>query len=79
MLKAWNFNNNLQKIFQTNIFENAIGQILLKVDPLMPGGNKRSYVLKQTYSLKLQVCLSTHDLLLPQNIKELMVLLCLNN
>ena len=41
MLKAWNFtknklqhrcfDNNLQKIFRTNIFENATGQRLLIV------------------------------------------------
>ena len=37
----------------------------------MPGGNKRSYVLKKTCSQKLQVFLSTYDLLLPPGIKGL--------
>ena len=36
----------------------------------MPGGNKSSCVQKQTCS-KLQVCLSTYDLLLPPGIKGL--------
>ena len=35
----------------------------------MSCGNKRSCVLKQTCSFKLQVCLSTYDLLLPPGIK----------
>ena len=34
----------------------------------MPGGNKRSYVLKKTCSYKLHVCLSTYDFLLPPGI-----------
>ena len=71
--------NNVQKILQTNILENAIGQILFIVDLLMPGDNKGSYVLKQTFTLKLQVSLSTYDFLLPPGIKELMLHLCLNN
>ena len=40
------------------------------LNPLMPGGNKSSCVQKQTCS-KLQVCLSTYDLLLPPGIKGL--------
>ena len=38
-------------------------------NPSMPGGNKSSKVLKETYSFSLQVCLSTYDLLLPPGIK----------
>ena len=34
----------------------------------MPGGTKRSYLLKQTWSTNIHVCLSTHDLLLPLDI-----------
>ena len=41
------------------------------MNPLMPGGNERPYVLKQTFSLQLQVSLSTYDLLLPPGIKRL--------
>ena len=40
------------------------------MNPLMPGGNERPYVLKQTFSLQLQVSLSTYDLLLPPGIKD---------
>ena len=32
------------------------------INPLMPGGKKRSHILKQTYTWKLQVCLSMCDL-----------------
>ena len=39
----------------------------------MPGGNKRSYIIKQTCSFQLQVCLSTFDLLLPPDIKGLRI------
>ena len=39
--------------------------------PLLPGGNKSSYVLKQTCSWELQVYLSMYDLLLTPDIKEL--------
>ena len=35
----------------------------------MPGGNKKSHVLKQTCKLELQICLSTSELLLPLAIK----------
>ena len=38
-------------------------------NPLMPSGNKRSYVLKQTFSFLLEVCLSACDLLLPPGFK----------
>ena len=38
----------------------------------MPGGNKRSHVLKQTYSFQMQVFLSTYELLLSPGIKEIM-------
>ena len=34
-------------------------------------GSKRSYILKQTWSYWLQVCLSLYDLLLPPGIKRL--------
>ena len=37
------------------------------VNPLMSGGNRRSYI----YSSKLQVCVSMHDLLLRRGIKGL--------
>ena len=40
--------------------------------PLTTGGNKRSYVLKQTCTFQLQVCLSVYDLLLPPDIKGIM-------
>ena len=43
----------------------------ISVKTLMSGGNKKSYVLKQTCSFQLQVCLSAHDLLLPLGIKGL--------
>ena len=39
------------------------------VNPLMPGGNKRSYIFRQTCSKKLKVCLSMYDLLLPPGVK----------
>ena len=38
--------------------------------PLMSGGNKNSYVPKQTCSFYLQVCLTTYGLLLPTSIKK---------
>ena len=38
---------------------------------LIPVGNERSYVLKQTCSFQRQVCVSTYDLLLPPGIKGL--------
>ena len=44
---------------------------LLLLNPLMPGSNKRSYILKQTCSFWLQVFLSVYDLLLPLGIKRL--------
>ena len=40
-------------------------------NPLTGGGDKRSYVLKQTCCFYLQICLSTCDLLLPSGIKVL--------
>ena len=43
------------------------------LNPLMSGGNKMSYVLKQTCSFSLQVCLGTYDLLLPPCIKRLKI------
>ena len=43
--------------------------------PLIPGGNKRSYVLNQNLHLKLQVCLSMHDLLLPPGINGLKIVI----
>ena len=45
----------------------------LNVNLLIPGGNKRSYVLKLTCSWRLKVCLSTYDLSLPPGIKGFMV------
>ena len=44
---------------------------LLLLNPLMPGSNKRSYILKETCSFWLQVFLSVYDLLLPLGIKRL--------
>ena len=41
----------------------------------MPGGNRRLYVLKQTYNFKLQVYLSRYDLFLPPGIKGLLILI----
>ena len=41
------------------------------INPLILGGNKRSYVLKQTCNLQVQVCVSTYDLLLEPGIKGL--------
>ena len=35
----------------------------------MPGANKRLYVLKQIWSLKIQVCLSTYNLFYRQALK----------
>ena len=43
------------------------------VNPLVPGGNKRPYIFKQTCSFYVQVCLSMYDILLPQFIKVLIV------
>ena len=34
----------------------------------MPGGDKRSYKLKETFREKLQICLNVRDLLLPPGI-----------
>ena len=45
----------------------------LRVNSLMPGGNKRSYVLKQTCSFWLQLYLNTYDLLLSPGIKGLII------
>ena len=52
-----------------------MGMLKLKkgLNLLMPGSNKRSYVLKQTYSYKLLVLVSTYDILLPSVIKGLNV------
>ena len=41
------------------------------INPLILGGNKRSYVLKQTCNLQVQVCVSAYDLLLEPGIKGL--------
>ena len=38
-------------------------------NPFKPGGNKRAYILKQTCSLNLQVCLSVYDILVPPGVK----------
>ena len=35
----------------------------------MPGGNKRKYILKQTWSRNLQVCWSVCDVLEPSGVK----------
>ena len=40
-------------------------------NPFMPGGRKRSNILKQTYSQKLVFILSMYDLLLPTGKREL--------
>ena len=39
--------------------------------PLMHGGNKRSFILKQNCNKELQVCFNGHVLLVPQGIKSL--------
>ena len=41
------------------------------LNPFIPSGNKRSYILKQTCSFYMQVCLSMYDLWLPPGTKEL--------
>ena len=46
-------------------------KIINNINPLMSCGNKTSYVLKQTCSFQLKVCLSTYDLFLPPDIKGL--------
>ena len=38
---------------------------------LMPGGNRMTYIFKQTCSLKLQICLSMYDLLLQLGLNQL--------
>ena len=45
-------------------------QIIL--NPLMPDGNQRSYMIKQAYSLQLYIRFSVYDLLLPPAMKGLM-------
>ena len=44
------------------------------INPLLLGGKKSSYVFTQTYSSKLAVDESSHDLLLPPSIKWLIFL-----
>ena len=44
------------------------------INLLLPGGSKRSYVLKQTYSFQLQVCLGRYDLLLPPGMNGLNII-----
>ena len=52
-----------------SLTESNIELMLLML--LIPGGNKKSYILKQLCSFQLQVCLSTHELFLPLRIKGL--------
>ena len=40
-------------------------------NPLMPGGSKRSNILKETYSKKLPFILNMYDLLLPSGMRAL--------
>ena len=35
---------------------------ILNFNPLMPGGNKKVHIIKQTCSFQLQVCLNMSDL-----------------
>ena len=69
------------KIFRTTFSKNTAGRTLLVLcdcslkisratfNPLMPGVNKRSYILKQTSNWDLQVCLSMSGLLLQTALK----------
>ena len=56
-----------------------VWKLVFFVDHLIPGGDKRLYVLKQTYTWKLLVCLNTYAVLLPPGIIELMMIFILNN
>ena len=38
-------------------------------NPFITGGNKKAYIFKQTWSLKLQICLSVYDVLVPPGLK----------
>ena len=64
--------NNIIALWRTKplpISKRIVLVIPRYVNPLMPCCNKRSYILKQTCSSKLQVCLSMCDLLLQQGNK----------
>ena len=75
------FSRNFLKILRIAFSNNAAGgtplilsDYFLKIsrtpfNPLMPGGSKRSYILKQTLNQDFQVSLSMHVLLLPPALK----------
>ena len=56
------------KIYKSNCL---VKLLVTAINSLMLGGSKRSYLLKQTSSFNLKVCLSMHDLLLPPSIEGL--------
>ena len=49
------------------------------LNPIMHGGNKRSFILEHTCSIKLQVCSSMYDLMLPPCIKGLKLVFLATN
>ena len=72
---------NVPKISRTAFPKNTAGGMLLispddslklsrtPLNSLMPGGNKRPYILIQTSKQDFQVCLSMYVLLLPPALK----------
>ena len=53
---------NLLHIFKTPFSLHCFLEVLVNFNPLMPGGNKKVTILKQSCIWKLQVCLSMCDL-----------------
>ena len=63
------FKNRFQEAFwlELSILKNTLHAL----NPLIPGGNKQSHILKHAYSFQLQVCLSMYNFSLPPSIKGL--------
>ena len=68
----WTTASVFPKNFFNSFIEKSINLLfsVISLNPLMAGDNKNSYVLKQTGSFWMQVCLRKYDLLLSQDIKR---------
>ena len=56
---------------ESTVFIQLTCNLCATTNALMPVGNRKTYIFKQTCSLKLQICLSMYDLLLQQGLNQL--------
>ena len=68
----WTTASVFHKKILNSFIEKSINLLfsVITLNPLMAADNKNSYLLKQTGSFWMQVCLRKYDLLLSQDIKE---------